>query len=148
MTKYKPGRTLRAWQQARLITHLIQDALDNREGEASSVVEQDAWLSELWAAVAPEARRNALLFAAWQARRASWTTADSLEEHYAVALAACAARWEADHPGGTWQAFRLAPHPSYSLASSLAFDRDDNGVAWSAAVLLTAHAERTTEAGQ
>ncbi|WP_406260514.1 hypothetical protein OIA45_19850 [Streptomyces chartreusis] len=41
MTKYKPGRTLREWQPARLITHLIQDALDNREGEASRVDEQD-----------------------------------------------------------------------------------------------------------
>ncbi|KUL23202.1 hypothetical protein [Streptomyces regalis] len=148
MSTDKPGHTLREWQQAQLITHLIQDALDNREGEAGRVIEQDAWLGELWAAVEPEARRNTLMLAAWQARRASWTTADSLEEHYAVVLATCAARWEADHPGATWQTFRLTPHPSYSLTSSLAFDRDDNGLAWSAAVLLTAHAERTTEAGQ
>lgn len=148
MTTDKPGPALREWQQAQLISRLIQDALDDREGEASSVVEQDAWLSDLWAAVAPEARRNTLLLAAWQSRSASWAAADSPEERYAVELAACAARWEADHPGATWQTFCFSLHPSYSLASSLAFDRDDNGMAWSAAVLLTAHAERTTEAGQ
>jgi hypothetical protein len=133
---------LRAWQQARLIFQLTQDTLDERGGAASRVIEQDAWLSELWAAVEPEVRRDVLLFTAWLTRDVSWFGAESIEERYAAELAACAARWAAEHPGATWQTFCSAPHPSYSLASSLSFDRDDIGVTWSAAVLLTSKAEQ------
>jgi hypothetical protein len=149
MTTNRPReRTMPLAQEARLFALLIEGALVNHDGDATRTSERSGGLRELWAALEPEVRRYVLLFATWPVRSTPWPDVDGLAERYAAELARFAAQWAAAHPGAGWAAFCSAPHSAFSLASSLAFDRDDLDVSWSTAVFLLARSGRTAQAGE
>ncbi|MFI6469806.1 hypothetical protein ACIBL5_06010 [Streptomyces sp. NPDC050516] len=149
MTTDRPReRTMPLAQEARLFALLIEGALVSHNGDAALASERSGGLRDLWAALEPEVRRYLLLFATWPVRNTSWHGGGSMAERYAAELARFATRWAAKNPGAGWAAFCSAPHSAFSLASSLAFDRDDLDVSWTTAVLLLARAGRAAKAGE
>ncbi|MFE5717657.1 hypothetical protein [Streptomyces erythrochromogenes] len=89
---------------------------------------------DMWEQAAPELRRTLLLQAAWEARGRFTGEAEDDASRYAGFLADAAAQApEGDYPRDDFAHLRS---PAFSVASSLAFDRDDLKIALSATLLL------------
>ncbi|MER7512230.1 hypothetical protein ABTX82_28305 [Streptomyces lavendulae] len=95
-------------------------------------------LLELWDAATPETRRILLLQAAWEARGRFTGEAEDDAARYAGYLAAAAAT-AAEDGAHDRSHFTHAHSPHFSVASSLAFDRDDLKTSLATALLLAAH---------
>ncbi|MGW6021300.1 hypothetical protein [Streptomyces sp. NPDC055099] len=118
-------------------------AVDNNMEEAFVVF----GLPSLWSLTRPEARRQVLLLAAWEARSA---TAAELESptsagQYAWAFVQYASSWAEQQPEGDAEGFCAGPHSARHAASSLAFDHDDFLVSLETALLLCSRAAAPEE---
>ncbi|GGU26484.1 hypothetical protein [Streptomyces violascens] len=140
MTTDRPPRhrTMPVAQEARTIVLLMEGTLAQHGWDIARARDKNR-LRDLWAVIEPEVRRHILLLATWPARNTTGSGTDSVAEKYALELAAYAAQWAAEHPNADGASFHLIWHPAHSLASSLAFDRDDPDVSWATALTLLAY---------